>query len=207
MMDGGWADYLADDEERFAELLARKSTADAEAEKKTLTGELTKSKMRYEMLPKLLKKLYEDNVMGKTSDDDYAILSKEFADERETLGKKILSLKEKIRSLDDSEGERSRFIKALRKFMQMNRLTGPLIRELIDHIDVYEQEGSGKNKRQRLVIYYKFIGYFDIDGIIKANYTADLREGVAVEYVTCEPTANQYDLYQGRIIEKHRAAQ
>ena len=58
-----------------------------------------------------------------------------------------------------------------------------------------------------LVIYYKFIGYFDIGGIIKANYTADLREGVAVEYVTCEPTTNQYDIYQGRIVEKHRAAQ
>lgn len=159
------------------------------------------------MLPKLLKKLYEDNVMGKISDDDYAILSKEFADERDALGKKILSLKEKIRSLEDSEGERGRFIKALRKFMQMNRLTGPLIRELIDYIDVYEQEGSGKNKRQRLVIYYKFIGCFDIDGIIKANYTAELREGVAVEYVTCEPTTNQYDLYQGRIKEQHRAAQ
>ena len=46
-----------------------------------------------------------------------------------------------------------------------------------------------QNKTQRLVIYYKFVGYLDIDPTqCHPNYTADIREGVAVEYVSCEPT-------------------
>ncbi len=147
------------------------------------------------------------NLMGKTSDDDYAILSKEFAEERETLGKKIVDLKEKMRQLEDSAGERDRFIKAIRKFMQMKRLSNSLLRELIDHIDVYEMEGKGKNKRQRVVIYYKFVGYLAIpETFAGPNYTADLREGVAVEYVSCEPTKNKYDIYNNRLVPKHRAA-
>ena len=40
----------------------------------------------------------------------------------------------------------------MRRFMQMDYLTAPLLRELIDHIDVFETEGTGKNRTQRIVI-------------------------------------------------------
>ena len=66
-----------------------------------------------------------------------------------------------------------------------------MLNELIDHIDVYETQGTGKNKTQRLVIYYKFVGYLDIDPTqCRPNYTADIREGVAIEYISCEPPEN-----------------
>ena len=71
-----------------------------------------------------------------------------------------------------------------------------MLSELIDHIDVYETQGTGKNKTQRLVIYYKFVGYLDIDPAqCHPNCTADIREGVAVEYVSCEPSANLKELF------------
>ena len=58
---------------------------------------------------------------------------------------------------------------------------------MIDHIDIYEVEGTGKNRTQRAVIYYKFVGYLEIpDSLSRPSYSADLREGVAVEYITCE---------------------
>jgi len=60
-------------------------------------------------------------------------------------------------------------------------LTAPLLRELIDHIDVHETQGTGKNRTQRIVIYYRFIGYIEIP---ENYYKADTRQGVAVEYVT-----------------------
>lgn len=75
----------------------------------------------------------------------------------------------------------------------------PVLSELIDHIDVYETQGTGKNKTQRLVIYCKyckFVGYLDIDPAqCHSNCTADLREGVAMEYVSCEPSANLKELF------------
>lgn len=182
------ASFLANDEDHFAELLARKSNEETDAKKKSATAELTKSEMRIEMLPKLLKKLYEDNLSGKTTDDDYNILSREYAEEREQLKKKILRLRSRIREMDNSESEREEFIRAIRKFIQMKTLTKPLLNELIDHIDVYETEGSGKNRTQRVVIYYKYVGYLAVpERMDMPNYIADLREGVAVEYVSCEP--------------------
>ena len=190
------AEYLIADENRFAEILARKSSKQYESEKKTLSSELRKSEMRIEMLPKLLKTLYEDKLNGKTSEDDYNILSREYADEREQLKKKILNLRRKLTEMNERESEREEFIRAIRKFMEMRTLTKQVLNELIDHIDVYEVQGTGKNKTQRLVIYYKFVGYLDIDPTqCHPNYTADIREGVAVEYVSCEPSENLKELF------------
>ena len=61
-------------------------------------------------------------------------------------------------------------------FMQMDYLTAPLLRELIDHIDVFETEGIGKNRTQRIVIYYRFVGYVEIPAAPRhPHYKADTR--------------------------------
>lgn len=98
--------------------------------------------------------------------------------------------------MGEKENEREEFIHAIRKFMEMRTLTKQVLNELIDHIDVYETQGTGKNKTQRLVIYYKFVGYLDIDPTqCHPNYTADIREGVAIEYVSCEPSDSLKELF------------
>ena len=55
---------------------------------------------------------------------------------------------------------------------------------------------TANSKTQRLVIYYKFVGYLDIDPTqCHPNYTADIREGVAIEYVSCEPSDSLKELF------------
>lgn len=182
------AEYLVEDEERFAEILARKTNRESAAEKKTAESELNKAQMRLEMIPKLLKKLYENNLTGKVSDEDYAILSAEFSEERELLKKRILALRERLQQIESRAGEREEFIKAIRKFLEMRTLTNQLLRELIDRIDVYETEGTGRCRTQRVVIFYKFVGYFELpEETSPTSFIADMRQGVAVEYISCEP--------------------
>ena len=49
---------------------------------------------------------------------------------------------------------------------------------------------------QQRSIYYKFVGYLEIPANLSArNYKADLRQGVAVEYVSCEPTDSARELF------------
>lgn len=72
----------------------------------------------------------------------------------------------------------------------MDRLTAPLLRELIDRIDVFETEGKGKNRTQRIVIYYCFVGYVEIPEVSRRpNIAADTRKGVAFDYSTEPKTA------------------
>ncbi|MDD6022577.1 MAG: DUF4368 domain-containing protein [Oscillospiraceae bacterium] len=66
----------------------------------------------------------------------------------------------------------------------MEMLTAPLIHELIDHIDVYETEGTGKNKTQRVVIHYRFVGVLEIAKGDESCFKEDTRQGVAVSYIS-----------------------
>jgi len=52
---------------------------------------------------------------------------------------------------------------------------------------VYETEGIGKIRVQRVVIYYKFVGYLDIPEQCETRFTEDTRQGVVVEYISDMP--------------------
>ena len=66
--------------------------------------------------------------------------------------------------------------------MQMDKLTAPLLHELIDRIDVYEVTGTGKNRKQMIKIHYKFVGYLELPNLgSKRNYREETRKGIAVE--------------------------
>ena len=101
------------------------------------------------------------------------------------LKAKIKTLRQKLSDCGQCERDRETFTSAIRRFMRMDRLTAPLLRELIDHIDVFETEGTGKSRTQRIVIYYRFVGYVEIPEVShRQHIKADTRKGVAVEYLT-----------------------
>lgn len=106
------------------------------------------------------------------------------------LKAKIADTRYKIEELKNNNSEYGKFISAIRRFMRMDRLTAPLLRELIDHIDVFETEGKGKNRTQRIIIYYRFVGYVEIPEVSRRpNIVADTRKGVATKYLTEPKTA------------------
>ena len=177
------AQFLQDDEEAFAELLAQKTNKGILKEQKYLEEELCKSIARNEKISGLYEKLYEDNASGKVTDEWFMQLSHKYEVERMELKAKIAELRKRISNIGTMQQNKENFINAIRRFMEMKKLTAPLLRELIDKITVYETEGVGKNRSQRIMIHYKFIGYIEIPECGK-NYRADTRKGVAVEYVT-----------------------
>ena len=182
-------EMLEIDESYFAQLLLRKNDEEREKDKKFLETELQKAIARSGTVSQLYEKLYEDNVIGKVSDEWFVELSHKYEKERMNLKAKIADTRHKIEELKNNNSEYEKFISAIRRFMQMDNLTSPLLRELIDHIDIFETEGTGKSRTQRIVIYYRFIGYIELPNTTKQNHIADTRKGVAVEYITEQFTA------------------
>ena len=77
------------------------------------------------------------------------------------------------------------FLRAIRKFMEMRTLTPVILRELIEKIEVFPVEGMGKDRAQRAIIHYRFVGTLDIPDIIhRPSYILDSRKGVAIEYLS-----------------------
>lgn len=182
------AAYLEEDEEAFVELLAKKSEKDAKIERKLLQNELQSSIARNEAVARLFEKLYEDNATGKVTDDWFMQLSHKYELERVALKERINEIQIKLHDMDHHKQGYERFVSIIRKLLDMEVLTFPILRELIDRIEVYEAEGTGKSRTQRIAIYYRFVGYLELPaGKINPHYTADLRRGVAIEYIPKQP--------------------
>ena len=105
--------------------------------------------------------------------------------ERETLKQRISALQEQLRETEQMQIGQETFVKAIRKFMEMKTLTGPLLHELIEKIEASEAEGSGRNRTQRIKICYRFIGYLELPiDFLDAPYSAETRQGVEITYLT-----------------------
>ncbi len=180
------AKFLEYDEEAFADMLAEKTNEDLVAEKKQVQKELDRAIARNEDVARLYERLYEDNVSGKVTDEWFMQLSHKYESERLELKTKIQQYREQLSNLGTMQKGKEQFISAVRKFMQMETLTAPLLKELIDKIVVYETQGTGKYRTQRIVIYYRFVGYLEIP-LTESEweyYQAYTRQGVAVEYIS-----------------------
>ena len=182
--------YLREDEEAFVELLSRETDRELYARRQHLGSELQKTILRNDTVSQTVQKLYEDNVSGKVSDEWFLQLANRYETERMDLKAKIASLRDELSAMGTAQKGRDTFLTAVRRFMDMDTLTAPLLQELIDRIEVHEMEGRGKDRIQRIVIYYRFVGYLDIpDRIGQGDITENTRKGVAVRYLPRVETA------------------
>ena len=178
------AEFLYDDEDTFAEMLAEKSNEDAIKEQKHLEAVIQKSQSRMKKVEVFFEKLYEKNINGEVTDEWFMLQSQKYGEERMELKAKISDAQERLLSIDSIKQNKDNFISAVRKFMEMDKLTAPLLKELIDRIEVCHIEGVGKNRTQHFRIHYKFIGCIALPEVQKPRpVKLNTRQGVAVEYL------------------------
>jgi len=69
--------------------------------------------------------------------------------------------------------------------MEMKTLTSTILHELVERIDVYHIQGKGKDRTQRIMIHYNFIGILDLPEVEEYpdNVVLDSHQGVAIEYL------------------------
>lgn len=185
MMELRWlAEFLYDDEDTFAEMLAEKSNEDAIREQKHLEAVIQKSQSRMKKVEVFFEKLYEKNISGEVTDEWFMLQSQKYGEERMELKAKIADAHERLLSIDSIKQNKDNFISAVRKFMEMDKLTAPLLKEIIERIEVCHIEGVGKNRTQHFKIHYKFIGCIALPEVPKPRpVKLNTRQGVEVEYL------------------------
>ena len=176
------AEYLAHDEEAFADLLEQKTNKDMLRERKALENTLQTSIARNNEVSRLYERVYEDNVNGKITDERFMQLSNKYDTEQADLKKLIADIQEQLVRLDEMKTSKDNFIKAVRRFMEMQTLTPAILHELIDRIEVHHIVGTGKARVQQIIIYYRFVGSVEIPDAPQVSHTADTRQGVSVTY-------------------------
>ena len=178
------ARFLDEEEDEFAAMLESKTNKDIAAEQKLAESQLATARARVKEIERLYERIYEDNVNGKVSDEWFMKLSHKYEVEMDETKKNILALREKLDSLAEKRQTKENFVKAVRSFMEMKTLNPVILRELIEKIEVHQIEGSGKNRTQRVIIHYRFVGCLQIpEWHRKRKVTLESRQGVAVNYL------------------------
>jgi hypothetical protein len=121
--------------------------------------ELEKVRRRVLELDTLFKRMYEDNVSGRLSDERFDHLSRDYEDEQKTLKSSIPALEAEIANSSEKAVNVGRFLKIVRKYTDIRELTPEILREFIDRIEIHERSVKyGKNATQQIDIYYNFVG-------------------------------------------------
>ena len=95
------------------------------------------------------------------------------------------SMQNELANLEEKRGQKDSFLRAVRRFMEMKTLNPIILKELIEKIEVYHVEDSGKNKTQRIVIHYRFVGCLTIpEWYRKRRVSLESRSGVEVNFLT-----------------------
>jgi DNA invertase Pin-like site-specific DNA recombinase len=121
---------------------------------KPLEKQISAAKLRVEEIDQIIRKLYEDNVLKKISDDRFVTLMKGFETEQSELKAQILANTQRLKGEQVESENPSRFADLIRRYTEIPELTAEIARTLIEKIYVYEKQ-DGVRKIQ---IIYNFIG-------------------------------------------------
>ena len=177
------ANFLAEDEKAFADILEAKTNKSILNQQKFLESSIDKATARTKEVALMYEKLFEKHINGIVNEESFMQLSQKYETERDELKVKIRQYRDDLSEIENLRTSKEQFTLAVRKFMQMETLTPALLNELIEKIEVHSIEGKGKNKTQRIVIHYRFIGVID-NPVKEENIVLEARQGVAVEYLT-----------------------
>ena len=161
---------LAENKEKYIEMLVKASSESGESSTKALTNELEKSQARVNELDKLLQKLYEDNALGRLSDNRYKSMSENMEQEYDTLIARCSEIRAVLSEKDSSKKNAEDFAELISKYIGITELDYERLHVLIDKIYIHEKEKSEGKTTQKVDIYYRFIGNMRNDTTVTRKY-------------------------------------
>ena len=110
-------------------------------------------------LDHLFRKLYEDNALGRLSDQQFTFMVSGYDDEKAALVEKTRGLEKEVSTVTERRDDVGRFVQIVRKYTDVQELSYEIVHEFIDRILVYELDKDTNTRK--VEIYYSFVGQVD----------------------------------------------
>ncbi|MDR3271595.1 MAG: DUF4368 domain-containing protein [Peptococcaceae bacterium] len=152
--------YARENEAEFAEKLREASTvkqADAAKENKR---KLAKNERRIAELDILFRKVYEDNAIGKLSDDRFTVMSRDYEREQADLREQDIELQAQLDAYEQDSQSAAKFLALAQKYPDFDELTPQMLHEFIDRVFIHERVKIDGERHQEVDIFFNFIGQF-----------------------------------------------
>ncbi len=138
---------------------SKKETEKFQSKTKT---EIKRLSERQEEIGRIIRKLYEDNVSGRITDERFDFLAKSYDDEGNDLKQKILELQYALSASVQDEEKLSKFLKVVKTYTKIQELTPEILNSFIEKIYIGETEKYDGRKMQEVEIIYKFVGAINL---------------------------------------------
>ena len=125
-------------------------------------AELKRLSERQEEIGRIIRKLYEDNVNGRITDERFDFLAKSYENEGNKLKTKIQEFKNALASSVQDEEKLSKFLKVVKSYTEIEELTPEILNSFIEKIYIGETEKYDGRKMQEVEIIYKFVGAINL---------------------------------------------
>ena len=121
--------------------------------------QLADSEKRITELDAIFKRLYEDNISGKLSDERFQKLSADYEKEGQELKVLTSPLRKEVELGKSKSADVDRFLSVVERYTDIPELTPCILHEFVEKIIVHAaSDPKGKNRMQEIDIYYKGIG-------------------------------------------------
>ena len=159
--------YAAKHEARFMKLLIEQNEDGDRRRNAAKKKELEAAEKRIAELSAIFKRLYEDSVTGRISDERFTELSADYEAEQKELKERAAVLQGELSRTLEATANAEKFMKVVRKYTSFEELTPTLLREFVEKIVIHESEAldgkrRGKLRRQEIEIYYSFVGKVEL---------------------------------------------
>ena len=151
--------YVKEHEREFVQTAAE---CREQAAKKALAQqkkELDKTEKRMNELAVLFRRLYEDMALGRLSNEQFALLTSGYEDEKAALMKRTAELRKEIDTAVERGADVRRFVALVRRYSEISELTYENVHEFIDRILVHDLDRETNTRK--IEIFYSFVGKVD----------------------------------------------
>jgi len=146
--------------EKFAEYINKNSETQLKNELKDKQKLLDKHKKRLTEVVTVFRKLYEDNALGRITDEQFQMLSQGYVEEKKLLETDISTIEAVVDEMKSKSGSSKTFIELAKRFTDIQELTPEILHTFISKIEIHEKvkDVTTGKKTQNIDIYFTHVG-------------------------------------------------
>lgn len=156
------ADFVRCYEPVFLYLMATKNQTARKSELQKLKTKVESGKRRISELDMIISHIYEDNILGKLSDDRYSRMASMYGTEQKELIKTVSAGEKELETAEQKNIDMRLLLKTLRELTDFKELTPTIVNSLIQRIEVHSNDKSSGHCYVKVDIYFTAVGIIEI---------------------------------------------
>ena len=150
--------FARDYQDEFVEVVTKTNNKELDKKIREYKKELEQSQARVSKLDFFIQRLYEDNVEGKVSDEQFIKMSSTYEKEQQTLSSRIIELTSIINDEQKKVVNTGSFLNLVKNYTNITKLDAEIIRTFIEKVYVYNVDETQNRKTKKIKIVFNFIG-------------------------------------------------